>query len=56
VLRFARMNPVMIFRMLETLYRTANPEFSVWNRECYTLALRFAGSGYVFTERHGWWD
>jgi hypothetical protein len=42
--------------MLETLYRTATPKSSVWNGEYYTLALRLTGSGYVFTERHGWWD
>lgn len=42
--------------MLETLYRTATPQSSVWNGEYYTLALRLSGSGYVFTERHGRWD
>jgi hypothetical protein len=44
--------------MLETLYKSAKPETSVWEGEYYCLQLNNPadGSGFKVTELHGWWD
>jgi hypothetical protein len=44
--------------MLETFYKTAKPETSVWDGEYYSLHLKALPerNGYQLTELHGWWD
>lgn len=41
--------------MVETLYQTQNPLRGM--AECYELILKKKDTGgFIFSERHGWWD